>query len=132
MELQLALGTAESFDSARKIYNQGGNSKMYAEVFLMPALTKDLVKSEFVYGRGTNGEEIVGKTRQSYSAGAIVIEIYYMTTDVQANYVDCQVGGLAEPNLRGCFKDTGDLFIGGETYAYTYNPEVENRAGRTM
>ena len=34
---QLAVGTPNSFQNAQKIYNDGGNSKSYAEVTLRPA-----------------------------------------------------------------------------------------------
>lgn len=132
IEEQLAIGTDESFQTARKIYNSGGNSKSYAQITVSPALTKAVVKGGAIMGRSASDVEVAGKTGQTYNSGDSALKVYYATTDLQNNYVNCQVGGLAEPNLSGCFKETGTLTIGGDTYTYTYNPESENKADRTI
>ena len=46
--------------------------------------------------------------------------------------MECQVGGLVVPNLKGCFEQDGTLNIGGQEYAYTYTPESDNKNDRTM
>jgi len=132
IEAQLAIGTNEAFGAARKIYNTGGNSKVYAQVTITPALTKAIAKGDSIMGRGTEDQEVAGKTGQAYEAGDSNIKVYYSTTDIQSAYVGCQVGGLVEPTLKGCFKETGEFTIGGDTYTYTYDPATENKAGRTI
>lgn len=132
MEVQLAVGTDESFQAARKIYNTGGNSKVYADVTITPALTKTIPKGDKIMGRGTEDQEVMGKTGAAYQAGDSALKVYYATTDLQDSYVGCQVGGLVEPTLKGCFKETGEFTIGGDTYTYTYDPATENKAGRTI
>jgi len=132
IEEQLALGTDESFDAARKIYNQGGNSKSYAQITISPPLSANLGKGDLILGKNADNTEVAGKTGQTYSAGESNLKVYYSTNDVQANYVNCQVGGLAEPNKKGCFKSTGDFEIGGQTYTYTYDPDMDNKADRTI
>ena len=83
-------------------------------------------------GRSESNVEIAGKTGETYNTGTSKLKIYYETTDIQNNYVNCQVGGLAEPNLEGCFKAEGTLNIGGDTYTYVYDPKTENMADRSM
>ncbi len=39
---QLALKTPESFANARRIYNEGGNSRSYAQVTLLTPLTSSI------------------------------------------------------------------------------------------
>ena len=56
----------------------------------------------------------------------------YITSDVQANYVECQVGALVEPNMKGCLAEDGELVIDGSQYEYAYNPAAGNMNGRTM
>ena len=128
----MALGTDESFDAARKIYNNGGNSKSFAQITITPGLTKNLLKGGLILGKNEENVEVAGKAGEAYSAGTTNLKIYYSTTDIQANYMNCQVGGLESPNLKGCFKQSGDFDIDGETYTYTYEPLVDNRSDRTM
>lgn len=68
-----------------------------------------------------------------YAPGTTAIGVRYATTDLQASYVQCQVGALPEPNLRGCLAGpTGELTIDGTQYSYTYSPDRDNKSARTM
>ena len=134
IEAQLAIGTNESFENALKIYKEGGNSKSYALVTLSPALTASIEKGASIMGKNANGNEVSGKAYEAYSDGTSVIKVQYTTTDIQANYVGCQVGGLisTDINKNGCFTENGTLTIDGTEYSYTYDPNTDNNNGRTI
>ena len=124
-----------SFENAQKIYEQGGHSKSHAVVRLIPPLTAAIATDAEIMGTNADGEEVAGKAYQAYGAGVNHIKVKYATTNLQENYVGCQVGGLMsdEVNMKGCFKGPeGTLTIAGNEYAYTYDPATDNNAGRTM
>lgn len=134
IETQLALKTSESFEQARRIYNEGGNSKSYAQVSLTTPLSKSIQKGDSIMGRNAAGIEVAGKSYADYPSGSQTINVLYETTDVQSSYMECQVGGLVSgtSNLDGCFEKDGTFNINGEEYAYTYTPESDNKNDRTM
>ena len=133
IETQLALKTSESFEQARRIYNEGGNSKSYAQISLTTPLSKSIQKGDSIMGRNTAGIEVAGKSYADYPSGTQTINVLYETTDVQSSYMECQVGGLASTsNLDGCFEKDGTFNIDGDEYAYTYTPESDNKNDRTM
>ena len=94
------------------IYNEGGNSKSYAQVSLTTPLYKSISKGDSIMGRNSDG--------------------YIETTDLQGSYMNCQVGALVETNMVDCFTNDGVFNIDGDEYAYTYNMETDNKAARTM
>ena len=63
-----------------------------------------------------------GLSLDDCNSGESVIKVQYITSDVQANYVECQVGALVEPNMKGCLAKDGELVIDGSQYEYAYNP----------
>lgn len=133
LEEQLAKGTNDSFQNALRIYREGGNSKSYAQITLTPALSSDLAKGTTIMGINAAGVEVAGKSYDTYGSGEQVIKIQYSTTDIQADYVGCQVGALVTGiNTEGCFAATGDMTIGGSLYSYIYDPLVDNNNGRTI
>mmetsp|Transcript_42646 Transcript_42646/g.89488 ORF Transcript_42646/g.89488 Transcript_42646/m.89488 type:complete len:385 (+) Transcript_42646:275-1429(+) len=132
IEEQIGIQTEESFDNARRIYNEGGHSDSYAELTLTNPLDMSLRKGEPIIGISNAGGEVYGSAYASYEMGSTVIRLKYATTDVQESYVSCQVGGLIETNLEGCLVATGDINIGGSAYSYSYDPEVNNNNGRTL
>ena len=133
MEAQISLKTPESFENARRIYNEGGNSKSYAMINLGEPLKTGIKKGDLITGKNAEGTEVAGKAYADYDMGVSTIKVQYMTTDLQDSYVQCQVGALLETNMKGCFRgDTGDTTIDGAVYAYTYNPMEDNGSGRTM
>ncbi|KAG7346339.1 low iron-inducible periplasmic protein [Nitzschia inconspicua] len=133
MEQQLALGTDQSFATAKNIYTNGAHSKSVASVTLNSGLLNAIPAKTPVSGRSASGQEVVGTTLEDYPAGATTIEIQYNTISIQAQYVGCQVGGSPTPNLQGCFAASGTLNIEGEgTFTYTYTPESDNKNKRTL
>jgi hypothetical protein len=143
--IEIALGEATiDYDLVKNIYENGGNSKTYAE-FTVPAVPTALSKSDPVVGL-TSG--VQGKMYSSYpvSTTATTIRVAYLTSDVQATYVKCKVGALqdaptgvtaaaSEPYKfqSECFQNE-DLTIttssGDVTVTPTGSPTV--KAGRTL
>mmetsp|Transcript_17593 Transcript_17593/g.31030 ORF Transcript_17593/g.31030 Transcript_17593/m.31030 type:complete len:551 (-) Transcript_17593:84-1736(-) len=133
MEAQISLKTPESFENARRIYNEGGNSKSYAMLTLTVPLKTAIKKGDLIVGKNQEGNEVAGKAYANYDMSTSTIKVQYMTTDLQDSYVQCQVGALVETNTKGCFVgEMGDLKIDGAEYAYTYNAAEDNRGGRTI
>lgn len=128
----MARGTAESFEAARAIYNEGGNSKSYAQVSMTTPLSKSISKGDSIMGRNSDGVEVQGKAYADYPSGTQIINVLYETTDLQESYMNCQVGALVETNMVDCFANEGVFNIDGDEYAYTYNMETDNKAARTM
>ena len=104
MELELAKCTPESLRAAERIYSEGGYSKSVAEITLNSALVSAVSSGTKVTGTAMDGSQVVGKAYEDYSTGSTSFAIQYQTSDSQANYVNCQVGGLASPNTDGCFE----------------------------
>lgn len=134
-ESQLAKRTEESFDIAKQIYLEGGNSKSYAQIVLQTPLAGSIGKGAKIHGKNDNDMTITGKALDDYPSGAIEIRVQYDTTDDQDTYVQCQVGALSEAGLEntvGCFAANGNLKIDGTEYRYSYNPRVDNNNARTI
>ena len=99
----------------------------------------DVKKSDPISSTNEKGT-VSGKAYQDYNKGTTgAIKVLYQTTDLQASYVDCQVGALTEPNMSGCFAADGVVKIGGEMgdltiveHAYSYDPDLNNSNDRTM
>jgi hypothetical protein len=132
MEDQLSLATDESYEAARRIYNEGGNSKSYATIKLATPLTMDVADDDPIMGSSEDGTQVAGKAYDAYPTGSSTINVFYETTDSQAAYVNCQVGALVETNLEGCFAAEGTVTIGGTDYEYTYDPATDNNNDRTL
>jgi hypothetical protein len=132
IEEQLALQTTQAFGLAKSIYNEGGNSKSYAVLSLSAPLTSVILKGAAIVGKSSTGKEISCKAMDDYPEGSESIEALYTTTDIQASYMECQVGGLVTKNLVGCLASDGTVDVGGTQYAYTYVPDIDNKNDRTM
>jgi len=136
LEGALGGGTDDSFDAAMKVYTEGGNSKSYALVSLTgeDGLTEAVEKGTEIKGKNADGGDVAGKAYSDYDAGTKEIKVQYKTSDVQSQYVKCKVGGLpsADQDMSGCLAKEGNLDIGGTEYPYTYDPETENKNGRTL
>jgi len=129
---QLTLDTVNSFERAKKIYNEGGHSKSYALISLTTPLTSGVQEGDKLLGKNTEGDQVSGTAYENYAAGKQVIKFRYTTTDIPESYVQCQVGALANPNLKGCLVADGDVTIGGADYPYSYSPTQQNNNGRTI
>ena len=135
IENELARKTNESWENAKQIYLQGGNSKSYALLTLSEPLRADVPKGAAVTGKNADGNEVAGKMYDTTASGTVNVKIQYATTDVQDSYVQCQVGALVgeDINMSGCFAGgENTITINGQVYTYTYTPETENKNGRTI
>lgn len=90
MEAQLALGTTDSYS--------------YAEVTVAdPGLPQAIPAGASIVGTTTSGTEVRGMALESAESGAKTLTVQYATTDIQASYVNCQVGALGDAgNSEGC------------------------------
>ena len=92
----------------------------------------DVKKSDPISSTNEKGA-VSGKAYQDYDRGTTgEIKVLYSTTDLQASYVDCQVGALTEPNMSGCFAADGVVKIDDVEHAYSYDPVLNNSNDRTM
>jgi len=134
IEEQLSERTQDGFDRAFLIYKHGGHSKSYAKVELYKPLSTAIQKNTRILGKNAAGYEVAGLAYDDYDAEETTIRVEYQRSDVQAKYVECQVGALPSlnQNLDGCFADDGTIDIGDDKYAYKYNPLVDNNNGRTI
>jgi hypothetical protein len=100
------VASESTFSLARKIYEEGGHSKSFARITLNEGSTlpTDLPKGTGITGIAADGTTtVVGALLGAQNAGDSVLEIQYEIIQVQASYVNCQVGGReAEGNLDGC------------------------------
>jgi len=132
IQIELAKLTGDGFQNAKEIYQEGGYSKSYAEIRLDTSLSEQLTKGTEITGKDTTNEMINAKSYSTYEAGVSNIIVQYSTLVTQDNYVNCQVGKLTDPNMDGCFEESGNLSINGRDYAYTYDVSTDNNNGRTI
>lgn len=134
IERELAKQTPSAFEAAEAIYNNGGNSKSYAELFLAMPLPETFEKDTLVTGKTEDGEEVIGKLLDTYPQGTIQINVQYKTNDDQEHHVLCKVGALPL-DVRvttGCFTAAGTITIGDRNIQYQYIPATQNRNDRTI
>jgi len=136
LEEQLALNTEEGFDDALRIYTEGAYSKSVAEITLRSPLPNTVVveKGDQVRGETASGDSVIGRFLEDYAAGETNIGIQYMTSDIQDNYVNCQVGASPAPNTEGCLAPIGTLTFSVQRVElpYTYDPLANNVAKRSI
>lgn len=114
---------------------EGGHSKSYAKLTITNGVTPSYPDGTSLSGTDNNGQEVVGKVYKSSDAPAGQIWLQYQTTDVQASYVGCQVGGLAatgDHNTAGCLTPTGELTGSGATIEYSHDNLQDTKNGRTI
>jgi hypothetical protein len=102
LEKQLALGTDETFATAKSIYTDGAFSKSFATVTLATALSQPLNKGAQVIGKSATGDEVNGKLLKDYPVDSTVIDVQYETNSFQNSYVGCQVGANPSPITDRC------------------------------
>jgi len=134
MEGFLAIGTNDAFATAQLIYNQGGNSKSYAEITLGKPLIAAVQQGTQMIGENDKGSSQVGKTYEYYEAGTTVVKFRYLTSDSASDHVGCRVGALplSQQKIVGCLVASGSVSIGSDSYNYTYVPSKDNNNGRTL
>jgi len=133
MEIELAKGTTTGNANARAIYEDGGNSKSFAEITLASNLSSPLTKGTSVEGIGLDGGQVRGKLLKNAASGQDIVKIQYDTSSNQDTWVRCRVGALVDGiETDGCLKNTGQISIGGSTFSYSYDPLTDNNNGRTL
>jgi hypothetical protein len=91
-----------NYSAAQNVYERGAHSKSVAVLTLSTALSKSVPEGTPIEGRSVKSRAVSGKAFKDYAAGTTAIEVQYDTSDIQASYVGCQVGGSSEPVLDGC------------------------------
>lgn len=140
MEVHLGLATADEFINAKQIYEEGGNSKSYAEITLDNNLVSAIPKKSKVTGKTSGGAEVTGTVYKDADSGQKILKVQYDTSETQATHVTCRVGGLQNEDngamYDGCLKDIGSVSVTvGETttpLSYAYDPLTANKNGRTL
>merc|ERR1719486_718081 len=96
--------TDDDFAKAKKIYQEGGFSKSYAEL-TVPATPRDIKKGAPMYATSLTGGAVAGKAYEDFDAGSTTIKFHYKTGDSQDTYSTCKAGGLLGTGLEhtdGC------------------------------
>jgi len=133
MEDQLELKTPTSFANARAIYEDGGNSQSIAVITLAADLGTTLPAGTEIAGRSNFGGMARGILHADAAAGQKTVIMRYGTSQYQATWVMCRVGGLVEGiETSGCLKNEGTVTINGGDFAYSYDGLINNDNGRTF
>ena len=128
--MESALGAAPvRYDIATAIYSSGGYSKSRADFTLALPLASSYSKGDVVTGENAAGAVVGGFVYQDTTAGATVLRVGYATSDDQATYMDCKVGGLQTPTTAGCFAPNTAITVAGDVLAVT---TIANSNGRTL
>jgi len=99
------------FVPARNVYEEGGHSMSFAELVLAnPTPDKSFPAGTKAIGVTEKNKTVSGILMEDVAWGSIdgvniTLKVRYDTSDVQAEYVDCQVGGLftfMKANRNGC------------------------------
>ena len=127
MEEQLALATTDSYAQAQAIYEEGAHSKSFAEVTLTDTLPGAIEKGTGFVGTNANGDEVRGVAMEAAPTGATTLKVQYAVSDMQASYVNCQVGALGDDgNTEGCkflFPNPHDVSrVAGLTFLWRSSP----------
>jgi hypothetical protein len=96
--------TDDDFAKAKKIYQEGGFSKSYAEL-TVPKTPRDIKKGAPMYATSISGGAVAGKAYDDFDAGSTTIKFQYKTGDNQDTYSTCKAGGLLGTGLEhidGC------------------------------
>lgn len=132
LETELGRGTDSGFAAAKRIYEEGGNSKSYATLTFTGAKPSSLTDKQEWTGEDAAGNDVIGKVYKASSTTDNQIKLQYKTTDVQDTWVGCRVGGLVDTYTAGCFNTTGTIEKDGTSYEYTYDVDTDNKNGRTI
>jgi len=127
-------GTDTGYDNARKIYTEGGHSKSYASITVAAGLNRDIEKGDVIIGTNLDGDEVRGTAYDDYAKDVKVLKMTYNTSEDQATWVMCRVGGLQEADREttGCLDSGKQIKIDGDDYVFTYDYLTDNNNGRTL
>jgi hypothetical protein len=138
-KMQNHLGEDGIYTTAKDIYTSGGHSKSYAEFTYSGTLANAYASGKNCQMTLIGGGTATGKLKDDVSAAANqVIKCIYPTSDVQATYQACQVGGLPtdDQTTTGCI-DTSQTVVlsddtNSETLASANIGTATNKNGRTL
>jgi len=134
--MEAALGnTVVGYNAANMVYTQGGFSKSYATFKLGSGLTTAVAKQDPVRGVNANDEAISGFVYADASIDATEIKVGYSTSEDQATYMNCKVGGLGSSKvITGCFKVGTNIVIdaNGTDLNLAVTGSIVNSNGRTI
>ena len=120
---------------ATAIYTSGGHSKSYSTFAYAAGTAAAFASGATCTGSTSSGGSVSGTLKSAVSAGATSFSCVYDTSEVQASYQFCQVGGLptASQVTSGCMVDSADITLGGtETLAAADLTLTGTYAGRTL
>jgi len=130
MKTQLFANDEDDIRKALNIYNNGGHAGQYAEITLTNrALTAAVPDGTIALGTDLQNADVQGTVYGKRSNGDTNIVFLYDISEVQSNYLDCQVGALQELGLertRRCLAASGTIKIG-EAGSYSYNYDVSSQ-----
>jgi hypothetical protein len=132
---QLAIGTSTSYLTAEKVYREGAHSKSAAKLDLDDPLDQDLPQGAAVIGIAKKDDmQVKGTLMFEAAKGTTSLFVQYSVNEIQANYVQCQVGANPSPNTQGCFAGSGSITLvdQGTNLGYTYTVNTGNLNFRTI
>jgi hypothetical protein len=133
METQLAIGSNESLELARKLYTEGAHSESVAALRLSQPHPTAISKGYPLIGQNVNGDNINGFAYRSVPPGSSEILFKYRTEPNDGKV--CYVGArpVGQQILTGCLVRDGELLLNGSGIVlYQYDPLVDNNNGRTL
>ena len=103
MEVELAQKTMTGFQNAKKIYEEGGNSKSYAELQMTTNLVSPIAKGEIVQGTAIDDSTVTGKVYETAGINQPIVKVQYDVSQNQESWVRCRIGALDEGRFdQGC------------------------------
>lgn len=109
IHLELHKETQRGWTNAEQIYRRGAFSKPVAKIGLNTPLAEEIPVGSTVRGLDVDGFDVSGKLYRAASAADEELMVQYDIDEVQANYVNCQVGANPAPNVAGCEYDGATL-----------------------
>lgn len=123
-----------SLSEAYKLYQEGANSNPYAVLDLAQGLSSRMTEGTPVVGVGQNGEETRGALWMDAEEGDDELLVAYEVTDSHETPTGCRVaaGILFAQDFEKCFVELGNVTIGEEQYAYSYDLLEGNFGGQSL
>jgi len=132
IHIELHRETQRGWTNAEKIYRKGAFSKPVAKIGLLSPLEDDFPAGSAVKGIDVDGFHVGGTLYKAAKAADQELMVQYDIDEVQANYVNCQVGANPAPNVAGCFNHTGSITVNEYELAYSYDVYKHNINKRTL
>eukprot|EP00980_Cylindrotheca_fusiformis_P003788 scaffold834_cov123-Cylindrotheca_fusiformis.AAC.35 len=119
---ELSKETPRGWANGENIYREGAYTKPVAIIKLKEPLSETIPKGSEVVGLTEKNSTLVsGTLYKEATENEIILQIQYDISEVQENYVNCQVGGNPSPKVDGCFASVGSVSINNQDYLYEYN-----------